>query len=119
MAKLRMKKNTIKKIEKIADELGWMCCGSSDYDDWRFSIGSPEGRDCNIELNADDLDTLKESLQDYVDGYDVSYESYLWLDNTGHGTNGAPYDMRDCYNDMEWFRDKARELADKIKEVSE
>ena len=35
------------------------------------------------------------------DNYDCSYEAYLWLDNTGHGTNGAPYDMKDVYEDME------------------
>ena len=29
-----------------------------------------------------------------------SYIIYLWLDETGHGRNGAPYDMIDIYNDM-------------------
>ena len=37
----------------------------------------------------------------YYNDFDVSYEAYLWLDNTGHGTNGAPHDMKAVYEDME------------------
>ena len=32
--------------------------------------------------------------------YDVSYETYLWLDNTGHGKNGAPYELEDVLEDI-------------------
>ena len=32
--------------------------------------------------------------------YDVSYETYLWLDNTGHGKNGAPYELEDILEDI-------------------
>ncbi len=41
-----------------------------------------------------------ESIKEYHSDYDPSYEAYLWLDETGHGKNGAPYDMKDLYNDM-------------------
>ena len=41
------------------------------------------------------------NLRDYINDFDVSYEAYLWLDDTGHGRNGAPYEMIDVYEDME------------------
>ena len=44
---------------------------------------------------------MLEDLKSSVDNYDVSYETYIWLDNEGHGTNGAPYDMLECYKDSE------------------
>lgn len=49
-------------------------------------------------------DTLKEMQDDIIHRYedfDVSEEAYYWLDDSGHGKNGAPYDMKDVYEDME------------------
>ena len=34
----------------------------------------------------------------------------LDLDNTGHGLNGAPYDMKDVYEDMEACKKMVYEL---------
>lgn len=46
-----------------------------------------------------------EELQDNIlaryEDFDVSQEAYYWLDDSGHGKNGAPYDMKDVYEDME------------------
>lgn len=42
--------------------------------------------------------------------YDGGYAAYLWLDNTGHGLNGAPYDMKDVYEDMEACKKMVYEL---------
>lgn len=47
------------------------------------------------------FDEMLEGLKSMVEDYDVSYETYLWLDDTGHGKNNAPYDMLDCYKDSE------------------
>lgn len=63
---------------------------------------SPAGQDFFITIDTEnDRDIFLENLYSYYENYDISYETYLWLDELGHGRNGAPYDMRDLYNDME------------------
>ena len=37
-------------------------------------------------------------------------EAYLWLDETGHGKNGAPYRMKDVVKDME----EAEKMIDRL-----
>jgi len=97
------------KIEKIAERLGW----SVDIGETiiTFSQSSPEGQNCNIEIEANDYEECLNRLEVWVETYDVSEEAYIWLDSYGHGKNGAPYDMRDVYNDMEWFKNEADELS--------
>lgn len=106
-----------KKVEDAAERCGFDCTGSSHDDYFYFSKGSPAGQDFNIEIEATTLYELKEEIREYVDNYDVSEEAYIWLDNFGHGKNGAPYDMKDVYEDMEWCRDEAEKLADEISNI--
>ena len=105
------------KVEDVAERCGFSCIGSSNYDYFCFSQESPAGHDFNIEIEAKTLDELKEELKEFVYNYDVSEEAYIWLDNFGHGKNGAPYDMKDVYEDMEWCRDEAEKLADEISNI--
>lgn len=73
---------------------------------------SPFGQDCYAEIDSEnDAEMFINNLRNYADNFDVSYEAYLWLDETGHGKNGAPYDMRDVYEDMEWWKNAMTELA--------
>ena len=74
-----------------------------------FQIYTPAGRDLCIELdlrNNDSNDAVREKLKEYYESYDVSYETYIWLDKFGHGQNGAPYELEDVLNDTK----KAEEL---------
>lgn len=81
---------------------------------------SPFGQDCYAEIDSEnDADMFINNLRNYADDFDVSYEAYLWLDETGHGKNGAPYDMRDVYEDMEWWKNAMTELADALVEALE
>ena len=66
-----------------------------------FGKYSPAGQDFSFSVNADTLGELFNKIGDYYYNYDPSEEAYLWLDSTGHGRNGAPYDMKDVYEDME------------------
>ena len=59
------------------------------------------GRNMVVEYYNISFSQMLEDLKSMVDNYDVSYETYIWLDNEGHGTNGAPYDMLECYKDSE------------------
>lgn len=107
-----MNKNTIKKIEKVVKKLDWNMTFEDGY--FTFSKFSPAGQDFNIELSADDIEELSEKLNERYNDFDCSEETYLWLDETGHGKNGAPYDMKDLYEDMEACEEMIRELAVEI-----
>lgn len=47
------------------------------------------------------IEEFIDRIYDYYNDYDVSEATYIWLDETGHGKNGAPYDMKDVYKDMQ------------------
>lgn len=78
---------------------------------YRFGRYSPAGQDFGFTIDpGGSIMDLIHALYEYWDSYDVSYETFLWLDSSGHGANGAPYDMRDCYEDMETCKGYIYEL---------
>lgn len=107
------------KIYKIAEREGWavshtVCQGEISFE---FSKLSPAGQDFYFQVdvpNEEDEDTFYENVADaiyqYWDDFDVCYETYLWLDDTGHGKNGAPHDMKDLYEDMQACADMIHDL---------
>ena len=109
------------RIVEIAEENGWKVdVESNDGDNfsYEFSKYSPAGQYFNFEAEMEDNNVyaLLNNIKDYYDNYDCSYEAYLWLDNTGHGTNGAPYDMKDVYEDMEACEEMSLELWKSLSE---
>ena len=110
-----MKKNDIKKITKVAKGLEWSI--KEDNGDFELEKYSPAGQDFNINISADTIEEFSEKLYERYNDFDASEETYLWLDNTGHGTNGAPYDMKDLYEDMEACQEMIRELAITIQNI--
>lgn len=111
------KKNWKEIVTEIAENLEWNVTINSN--NFIFSKLSSAGRDFNIEIFADNLDDLKIELSDYCDDFDISYETYLWLDDSGHGTNGAPYEMIDVYKDMEECLEMSKELSYKIDQLKD
>ena len=106
-----MNNKYIKKIQEIAESLDWSVSVDGEY--ITFQIYSSAGQDFNVELQIDEDDTVYEFIEkiySYYDNFDVSEEAYYWLDSTGHGKNGAPYEMIDVYKDME-------ECAEEIKRL--
>ena len=100
------------KIYEIAQSEGWQVdyCYTDEKTMVSFSFQkfSPAGRDFCFEVcvpNEDDEYNLYYNVADeistYCENFDVSYETYIWLDENGHGKNGAPYDMSDVYKDTE------------------
>ena len=101
------------KICRIANSEGWTVDYS--YTDeketmviFSFEKYSPAGRDFVFEIcvpNEDDeynfCENVADAIYTYFENFDVSYETYIWLDENGHGKNGAPYDMSDVYKDTE------------------
>ena len=110
------------KIYEIAEREGWQVdCYYTDEKEtivnFSFEKYSPAGRDLYFEVsvpNEEDEDTFYENVEDviyqYWDDFDVCYETYLWLDETGHGKNGAPHDMKDLYEDMQACEDMIHDL---------
>ena len=101
-----------KKIYEIAEREGWQvdCYYVNNETEvcFTFEKYSPAGQDFYFEVsvrNEEDEDIVYENVADaiytYLEGFDVCYETYIWLDETGHGKNGAPYDMKDVYEDTE------------------
>jgi hypothetical protein len=98
-------KNT---IVEIAEGLEWNV--EIDGQKFTFSKYSPAGQDFSFCIELETKEDLINNIQEYIEGYDVSYETYIWLDDTGHGANGSPYDMKDVYEDMEACLENVREL---------
>ena len=66
-----------------------------------FYKTAPNGLDFSFEVNiGDDINDFSRNIHNTFMDYDVSYETYLWLDNTGHGKNGAPYELEDVLEDI-------------------
>jgi hypothetical protein len=95
----------------IAEKLGWKVDIDKEDNIVEFQKYSTYGQDFSfsVELRGDFEDFCKE-VYNYYDEFDVSYETYQWLDSSGHGTNGAPYDMMDVYNDMQECENNVLEL---------
>lgn len=100
----------IAKLFKKARALGWTVDHESD-DSFYFGKSSPAGQDFGVSVDtAGDGDQFLRNLKEVWEDFDVSQETYLWLNETGHGRNGAPYDMKDVYEDMESCESALEEL---------
>ena len=103
------------KIIKVAEENGWSVYIDDETEDhicFDFGKYSLAGQDFHVSAELEDMEieTLMDNLNSRYADFDCSEETYLWLDNTGHGTNGAPYDMKDLYEDMEACQEMIMEL---------
>lgn len=68
----------------------------------RIGKFSSAGQDFSFSVEIrNTLEELQDEIARYYESFDVSEEAYYWLDDSGHGKNGAPYDMKDVYEDME------------------
>ena len=107
------------KLIDIAEDLGWKVEVEEETENhviFDFGKYSPEGQDFHFSVEAEDFEAeyLKENIYSVYSDYDVSAETYIWLDSDGHGTNGAPYDMKDVYEDMAVCQNMILELYNAI-----
>lgn len=110
------------KILEIAESEGWQVdySYSGEKDAWvifSFYKDSPAGQDFYFQVdvpNEEEEDTFYENVSDaiftYWEDFDVCQETYIWLDDTGHGKNGAPHNMKDLYEDMQACSDMIHDL---------
>lgn len=96
------------KLRNIIEENGWIVHRSEN--DWELEKWSPAGRDFVIDLDDTSCQSLIEDLHQKILNFDISEDTYAYLDASGHGTNGAPYLMIDVYKDSENCLEMMREL---------
>lgn len=105
-------------ITEIAESLNFNITISEDVDvNISFAKTSSYGQDFNFEISVDkdaSMSGIWRELQSYQNNFDVSAEAYLWLDESGHGKNDAPFEMIDVYKDMEECKGFVTELADNV-----
>ena len=108
------KHGEIQMLFEKAVALGW----SVDHEnDNTFRIGqySPAGQDFGIEIDTEgDPVRFLDNLLEAYENFDVSEEAYIWLGPDGHGRNGAPYDMKEVYYDMEACEKMLSELYNEL-----
>lgn len=108
-----MKQEIYKWLVETIKDLGW-----SVYEDGQgIEMGrySPAGQDFSFYISTEEsFGDFCCDMINYIDEYDPSYEASLWIGPDGHGKNGAPYDMKDLYEDMEACEANMRELYDAL-----
>ena len=118
---MELTKDIEKLIEYIKRYNWWVQEEEVNEDYTILMIGkySPAGQDFSITVEAEEnsVYSFLDNLYDRYSDFDVSYEAYIWLDSSGHGKNGAPYDMKDLYEDMEWCEKEILELWRSLNEV--
>jgi hypothetical protein len=102
-------KKEIKDLITIAESNGWSV--DADGNEYTFSQYSPAGQDFSFSVTGETKKELLDGVKEYSESFDCSEEASLWLDSSGHGTNGAPYDMKDLYEDMEACAQMVDELC--------
>lgn len=110
-----MKKKIINKIINISENLGWTIQIEDNV--FLFSQYSPARQNFYIEITADNVENLVKTFQEKCAYFDCSEEAYMWLDDSGHGCNGAPYNMKDVYEDMEACLDMMEELCAELSKI--
>ena len=117
-------KEIIAKVIEIAEENGFSADiynNREDEEEYYFEFGkcSECGRDFTFSIffdTLDDISDIADKIYEYYENFDVSYETYMWLDDFGHGINGAPDDMIDAYNDTKQCEGFIEELYNAIHE---
>lgn len=101
---------TEKKFIQIAERLGWSV--TKDRYDIELQFYTDYGQDFSFSVNRNE-DYVKQ-VYDYYNSFDPDEEALLWVDDSGHGKNGAPYRLRDIITDMEEVEKELEKLYDAL-----
>lgn len=111
-------KKIIAQVESVAADEGWVVdadMGRGGKLELTFSKPSPLGRDfsftIDFELPVKFLSEVADDVYAYWLSFDADYETMLWLDEDGHGKNGAPYRMGEVLSDSEAIEEMIGELS--------
>ena len=100
-----------------AERLEWKVSHEDDSTEWEFERYSDAGRDFVVTIVGGTPDEVVHDLYDQWNSFDICEETYLWLDESGHGRNGAPYDMMDVYQDSVQCKAMLEELLTALRNL--
>lgn len=118
-------KDIINSIISCAEYIGWHVntynYPTNDKVMFEFSKFTPAGHDFsfNATMQGSSLCSLTKDMEDYYEGFDPDDETYLWLDESGHGRNGAPYRMKDVLEDMEAAYNMVSDLLKELQNLAD
>lgn len=115
---------TRKQIEKAAEATGWNVTivkrdkkyGDGYYIEFQMYTDH-SGQDRSEYFWVEKLIALPYEVSERYKNFDPSEEASLWLDDTGHGKNGAPHDMEDVLNDMKEVKVALKKLCDALYKI--
>ena len=112
---------TTEQIIAVATGLGWQA-STTKYEKrvvCDLQQNTPKGQDVNVsaEMKDGDFDRFLCELENFYEGFDPDYETYLWIGNDGHGKNGAPYHIKDIVTDMEEAEKMIETLYETLKKA--
>lgn len=100
---------------KVIESEGWSIEQEQEKEDtYRVAKFSPAGQDFSIVMRGDTDADLAASIYAAYEAFDPSTEAYAWLDESGHGKNGAPHDMLKVVTDMKHCKDEIYRLYQAI-----
>ena len=93
------------RIIGIAENDGWNASIEDKTNNamtFSFAKETPAGQDFSFSavMKNNDYSNFITSVEDSYEAYDPDYEASLWIGKDGHGTNGAPYHIKDLIDDM-------------------
>lgn len=107
-----------KELTDLIEENNYSIYDGGDY--LEFQRYSSAGQDFSFCVDCNgSIDELMNNIIDYYMGFDVSYETSLWIGEDGHGKNGAPYEIKDICADMEECREFINELFRIVKSYAD
>lgn len=98
------------KFIKIAEDLGWSIYQDEREIELQKYIGSGQDFSFSVRKGFE----FYRQVEDYYNGFDPDEEAMLWVDDSGHGKNGAPYRLRDIIDDMEKVEEELLELRNAL-----
>lgn len=97
----------IEEVKEVVEGLGWLFNVDDKGEQCCFTISNIgcNGKDFTTEIITKKVDAKEflSELYKIIENYDIDYETYLCLGPDGHGSNNAPYSIRDILEDNEEY----------------
>lgn len=103
-----------KTIENIAELCGWKVFIDNTTFEFEQMIGTHDFVFA-IQCEEKSLQSFVIQLENYLKNFDVDYETSIWIGKDGHGTNGAPYHIKDILDQMYLAKEQIAALLYEIK----
>lgn len=101
-------------IENIAEICGWKVFIDNTTFEFEQMIGTHDFVFA-IQCEEKSLQSFVIQLENYLKNFDVDYETSIWIGKDGHGTNGAPYHIKDILDQMYLAKEQIAALLYEIK----